>query len=84
LFVAFQQVDGSSSRQTAARARTRHQQATDGTDGGAITVDTAPGRGSIFHFTIAGETAEISLRRSFRSAAARNRTDSAARAARRG
>jgi len=60
LFVAFQQVDGSSSRPyggaglgLAISKRLAELM------GGAITVDTAPGRGSIFHFTIAGEPADV-------------------------
>jgi len=60
LFVAFQQLDGSSSR--------RHGGAGLGLAiskrltelmGGTLTLDTAPGRGSTFHFTIAGEPATI-------------------------
>ena len=56
LFVAFQQVDGSSSRPYggAGLGLAISKRLTE-LMGGAITVDTAPGRGSIFHFTIVGE-----------------------------
>ncbi|HEX6098597.1 MAG TPA: ATP-binding protein [Thermoanaerobaculia bacterium] len=56
LFVAFQQVDGSSSRQYggAGLGLAISKRLTE-LMGGAITVETAPGRGSIFRFTITGE-----------------------------
>jgi len=60
LFVAFQQLDGSSSRQhggaglgLAISKRLAELM------GGAITVETAPGQGSTFHFTIVGEPADL-------------------------
>jgi len=60
LFVAFQQLDGSSSRQhggaglgLAISKRLAELM------GGTITVETAPGQGSTFHFTIVGEPADL-------------------------
>jgi len=60
LFVAFQQLDGSSSRQhggaglgLAISKRLAELM------GGTISVETAPGRGSTFHFTIVGEPADL-------------------------
>ncbi len=62
LFVAFQQVDGSSSRQYggAGLGLAISKRLTE-LMGGAITVETAPGRGSIFRFTLVGEPGELSL-----------------------
>jgi signal transduction histidine kinase/ActR/RegA family two-component response regulator len=62
LFVAFQQVDGSSSRQYggAGLGLAISKRLTE-LMGGAITVDTAPGRGSIFRFTIVGEPGDLPL-----------------------
>jgi len=56
LFVAFQQVDGSSSRPYggAGLGLAISKRLTE-LMGGTITVETAPGQGSIFHFTIVGE-----------------------------
>jgi CheY-like chemotaxis protein len=62
LFVAFQQLEGSSSRQhggvglgLAISKRLTELM------GGTIAVETTPGRGSIFRFTIVGEPAELPL-----------------------
>jgi len=62
LFVAFQQLDGSSSRQhggaglgLAISKRLAELM------GGSITVDTTPGKGSTFDFTIAGERADVAV-----------------------
>jgi signal transduction histidine kinase/ActR/RegA family two-component response regulator len=62
LFVAFQQVDGSSSRQYggAGLGLAISKRLTE-LMGGAIAVETAPGRGSIFQFTIVGDPAEATL-----------------------
>jgi len=59
LFVAFQQLDGSSSRQHggAGLGLAISKRLTE-LMGGTITVDTAPGQGSTFHFTIVGEPAD--------------------------
>jgi signal transduction histidine kinase len=60
LFVAFQQLDGSSSRQYGGTGLglTISKRLTE-LMGGTITVETAPGRGSTFHFTIVGEPAAL-------------------------
>ena len=60
LFVAFQQLEGSSSRQHggAGLGLAISKRLTE-LMGGTITVDTAPGRGSTFHFTIVGQPAEL-------------------------
>jgi signal transduction histidine kinase len=60
LFVAFQQLEGSSSRQHggAGLGLAISKRLTE-LMGGTITVETAPGRGSTFHFTIVGEPAEL-------------------------
>jgi signal transduction histidine kinase/ActR/RegA family two-component response regulator len=65
LFVAFQQIDGSSSRQFggAGLGLAISRQLAE-LMGGTITVDTEPGRGSAFHFTIAGQPATIDSPRS--------------------
>ena len=65
LFVAFQQLDGSSSRQYggAGLGLAISKQLTE-LMGGTITVETAPGRGSTFHFTIVGEPADVPAPRS--------------------
>ena len=56
LFVAFQQLDGSSSRQHggAGLGLAISKRLTE-LMGGTMTVETAPGQGSTFHFTIVGE-----------------------------
>jgi signal transduction histidine kinase/CheY-like chemotaxis protein len=58
LFVAFQQLDGSSSRQFggAGLGLAISKRLTE-LMGGTITVETVPGQGSTFHFTIVGEPA---------------------------
>jgi signal transduction histidine kinase/ActR/RegA family two-component response regulator len=60
LFGAFQQLDGSSSRQHggAGLGLAISKRLTD-LMGGTITVETAPERGSTFHFTIVGEPATV-------------------------
>jgi signal transduction histidine kinase/CheY-like chemotaxis protein len=60
LFVAFQQLDGSSSRQHggAGLGLAISKRLTE-LMGGSITVDTAPGHGTSFHFTIVGEPADL-------------------------
>jgi len=60
LFVAFQQLDGSWSRQHggAGLGLAISKRLTE-LMGGTLTVESAPGRGSTFHFTIAGEPAEL-------------------------
>ena len=60
LFVAFQQVDGSSSRPHggAGLGLAISKRLTE-LMGGMITVETAPGRGSVFHFTIVGEPTSL-------------------------
>jgi signal transduction histidine kinase/CheY-like chemotaxis protein len=62
LFVAFQQLDGSSSRQHggAGLGLAISKRLTE-LMGGAMAVDTAPGRGSTFHFTIVADPAAIPL-----------------------
>ena len=62
LFVAFQQLDGSSSRQHggAGLGLAISKRLTE-LMGGAMAVDTAPGRGSTFHFTIVGDPAAMPL-----------------------
>jgi signal transduction histidine kinase/CheY-like chemotaxis protein len=60
LFVAFQQIDGSASRQAGgAGLGLAISKRLAELMGGAITVDTEPGLGSTFHVTIAGETATL-------------------------
>ena len=60
LFVAFQQLEGSSSRQYGgAGLGLAISKRLTGLMGGTISVETAPGRGSTFHFTIVGEPAEL-------------------------
>lgn len=61
LFVAFQQLDGSSSRAHggAGLGLAISKQLTE-LMGGTMTVETAPGRGSSFHFTIVGESTALS------------------------
>lgn len=61
LFVAFQQLDGSSSRPYggAGLGLAISKRLTE-LMGGKITVETAPGLGSIFHFTIVGEPTALS------------------------
>jgi CheY-like chemotaxis protein len=60
LFVAFQQLEGSSSRQHggAGLGLAISKRLTE-LMGGTITVETVPGRGSTFQFTIIGEPAEL-------------------------
>ena len=60
LFLAFQQLEGSSSRQYggAGLGLAISKRLTE-LMGGTITVETAPGRGSTFHFTVVGEPAEL-------------------------
>jgi len=60
LFVAFQQLEGSSSRQYggAGLGLAISKRLTE-LMGGTITVETAPGGGSTFHFTIVGQRAEL-------------------------
>jgi CheY-like chemotaxis protein/anti-sigma regulatory factor (Ser/Thr protein kinase) len=60
LFVAFQQLDGSSSRQYggAGLGLAISKRLTE-LMGGTITVESIPGRGSTFHFTIVGEPTEL-------------------------
>jgi signal transduction histidine kinase len=60
LFVAFQQIDGSSSRQHggAGLGLAISKRLTE-LMGGTIAVETVPGRGSTFHFTIVGEPAAL-------------------------
>ena len=60
LFVPFQQLDGSPSRPYggAGLGLAISKRLTE-LMGGTITVDTAPGRGSMFHFTIVGEPAPL-------------------------
>ena len=62
LFVAFQQVDGSSSRQYggAGLGLAISKRLTE-LMGGTIGVESAPGRGSIFQFTIVGEPATLAV-----------------------
>jgi len=62
LFVAFQQVDGSASRKHggAGLGLAISKRLTE-LMGGTMTVDTKPGRGSTFHFTIVGETSDLPL-----------------------
>ena len=58
LFVAFQQLDGSSSRPYGgAGLGLAISKSLTELMGGTMTLDTAPGRGSTFHFTIVGEPA---------------------------
>jgi CheY-like chemotaxis protein len=62
LFLAFQQLDGSSSRHHggAGLGLAISKRLTE-LMGGTITVETAPGQGSPFHFTIVGEPAVVAL-----------------------
>ena len=62
LFVPFQQLDGSHARQHggAGLGLAISKRLTE-LMGGAIGVETAPGRGSTFHFTIAGEAAALEV-----------------------
>ncbi len=62
LFIAFQQLDGSSSRPHggAGLGLAISKRLTE-LMGGSITLETEPGRGSTFHFTIVGEPTTIAL-----------------------